>query len=157
MLITSTSEYNIYITVDFYVLYRTTKSEKMASRIITLGHCQKSVQNLNKKTQFIWQNWKNYLKKKTPLKAAMGKAVFSEVEKDCAAMYSKKLPSVLKHFSRENVATFSLVKLNIEIQKKLHCCMESCNILRKDPLCELLSLQQWPWHFATTSCQHYTT
>lgn len=94
------------------MLYRTTKSEKVKSRIIPLGHCQKIVKTLTNNSSCDRIGRIIY---KTPLKAAVNKAVFSEVEKDCAAMCSKKLPSVLRDFSSENVSTFSLDKLNIEI------------------------------------------
>lgn len=97
------------------MLYRTTKCEKVKSRIIPLGHCQKIVKTLTNNSSCDRIGRIIY---KTPLKAAVNKAVFSEVEKDCAAMCSKKFPSVLRDFSSENVATFSLDKLNIEIQKK---------------------------------------
>lgn len=87
----------------------------MKSRTIPAGHYQKIIKTLTNKSSSDSIGRMIY---KSPLKDAVNQAVFSEVKKDCAAMSSRKTPSVLRDCDSEHLATFSLEKLNGELQEK---------------------------------------
>ena len=44
--------------------------------------------------------------------------MFKEIQKECNSLCSKKYPSVLRDTSNENMSTFSIEKMNSEIQQK---------------------------------------
>lgn len=120
--------------LHFFVqlLYRTSQSEKLKSRVIPPGSYQRIIKNLSKNTSMDRIGRVVY---KSCLKESVNKSIFTEVKKECSLLCSRKDASILRNISSDNLATFSIDNLNAEIQNKapllhgiLHHAVKGSNI-----------------------------